>query len=171
MLEIKTADELADPGLEARWAARRSTPEAEVLREVLRAFVERPGPISVGDVLAALPDQSPVSVRDRLARLDADDLIQLDDDRVEIAYPFSARPTGFVVRLARGHERFCCCAIDALGIAPMVRQPVLVCAGCHQSGSLLELSVTPEGPGSECRDVMVWVGRRGDGDRRATDFL
>jgi hypothetical protein len=171
MIEIKTADQLADPGLEARWAARRNTPEAEVLRAVLREFVERAGPVSVGDILAALPGQAPIAVRDRLARLDADDLIQLDDDRVEVAYPFSARPSSFVARLARGHDRFCCCAIDALGIAPMVRQPVLVRAGCHQSGSVLELSVTPEGPGSECRDVMVWVGRRGDGDRRATDFL
>jgi hypothetical protein len=171
MIEIKTADELADPGLEARWAARRNTPEADVLRAVLREFVERAGPVSAGDILAALPDQSPASVQDRLARLDADDLIQLDGDRVEVAYPFSARPTGFVVRLARGHDRFCCCAIDALGIAPMVREPVLVRAGCHQSGSVLELSVTPEGPGFEARDVMVWVGQRGEGDRRATDFL
>jgi hypothetical protein len=171
VLEIKTADQLADPGLEARWAARRNTPEAEVLRAVLRAFVDRAGPVSVGNVLAALPDQSPGAVRERLARLDADDLIQLDEDRVEVAYPFSARPTGFVVRLARGHDRFCCCAIDALGIAPMVKQPVLVRAGCHQSGSRLELAVTPEGPGPECRHVMVWVGQRGEGDRRATDVL
>ena len=171
MIEIKTADQLADPGLEARWAARRNAPEGEVLRAVFREFVERAGPVSVGDILAALPDQPPITVRDRLARLDADDLIQLEGDRVEIAYPFSSRPSSFVVRLARGHDRFCCCAIDALGIAPMVRQPVLVRAGCHQSGSLLELSVTPEGPGSECRDVMVWVGQRDEGDRRATDFL
>jgi hypothetical protein len=171
MIEIKTADQLADPWLEARWAARRNAPEADVLRAVLREFVERAGPVSVGDILAALPDQSPIAVRERLVRLDVDDLIQLDDDRVEVAYPFSARPTGFLVRLARGHDRFGCCAIDALGIAPMVRQPVVLRAGCHQSGSVLELSVTPEGPGFEARDIMVWVGRRGEGDRRATDFL
>ena len=171
MIEIKTAEQLADPGLEARWAARRNTREADVLRAVLREFVERSGPVAVEDVFAALPDQSPGAVRDRLARLDADDLIQLGDDRVEVAYPFSARPSGFVVRLARGHDRFSCCAIDALGIAPMVGQPVVVRAGCHQSGSALELSVTPEGPGLEARDVMVWVGQRAEGDRRATDFL
>ena len=171
MLEIKTADQLADPGLEGRWAARRNTPEAEVLRAVLRVFVDEAGPVSVGTVLAALPDQPPGTVREALARLDADDLIQLAGDRVEVAYPFSARPTGFVVRLARGHDRFCCCAIDALGIAPMAKQPVLVRAGCHQSGSRLELPITPEGPGPECGHVMVWVGQRGEGDRRATDFL
>jgi hypothetical protein len=171
MIEIKTAEQLADPVLEARWTARRNTPEAEVLRAVLREFVDRSGPVAVEDILAALPDQSPGAVRDRLARLDADDLIQLGDDRVEVAYPFSVRPTGFVVRLVRGHDRFSCCAIDALGIAPMVGQPVIVRAGCHQSGTALELSVTPEGPGFEARDVMVWVGQWAEGDRRATDFL
>ncbi len=31
-LEIKTADELRDPDLEARWAERREGPQAEVLR-------------------------------------------------------------------------------------------------------------------------------------------
>jgi hypothetical protein len=35
-----------------------------------------------------------MSVRDRLARLDADNLIQLDDGRVEVAYPASPRAAG-----------------------------------------------------------------------------
>jgi hypothetical protein len=72
MIEIKTADQLADPGLEARRAARRSTPEAEVLRRVLREFVERPEPVSIGDILAALPHRSAEAARDSLARLDAE---------------------------------------------------------------------------------------------------
>ena len=126
MLEIKTADELVDPELEARWALRRAAREAEVLRHVLRAFVERPGPVSVDAVVAALPERPPQAVRDSLSKMDEDDLILLEDGRVQIAYPFSARPTPFVVRLARGHERFACCGIDALGIAPMARQVVEV---------------------------------------------
>ena len=80
MVEIKTADQLADPGLEARWAARRSTPDADVLRAVLREFVERSGPVSIGDILAALPDRPAIAVRDGLRRLDASDLIQLAHD-------------------------------------------------------------------------------------------
>ncbi len=171
MLEIKTADEFVDPELEARWAVRRAARQADVLRQVLQEFVERTGPISVETIIAALPDHPPQAVRDSLDKLDEDDLIQLDDGRVEIAYPFSALPTAFVVQLASGHERFACCAIDALGIAPMVGQEVQVRAGCHHCGSPLEFSVTPNGPGPEARDVMVWVGKRGEGERRITASL
>ena len=44
-LEIKTAEELTDPALEARWAARRAARETDVLRHILRIFVDRGGPI------------------------------------------------------------------------------------------------------------------------------
>ncbi len=42
-LEIRTAAELIDPELEARWTTRRAARETEVLQQILRAFVERPG--------------------------------------------------------------------------------------------------------------------------------
>jgi len=41
-LQIKTALELVDPELEARWATRRAARETEILQAILRAFVERP---------------------------------------------------------------------------------------------------------------------------------
>lgn len=171
MLEIKTADELVDPELEARWALRRAARQADVLRHVLGAFAERPGPVSVDAVVAALTDRPPQAVRDSLSKMDEDDLIQLEDGRVQIAYPFSARPSPFVMRLARGHERFACCAIDALGIAPMAGQAVRVRAGCHHCGSSLELTVTPDGPGPEAQGVMVWVGKRCEGQWRIATSL
>ncbi|MBI4240202.1 MAG: hypothetical protein HY613_00665 [Candidatus Rokubacteria bacterium] len=171
MLEIRTADELVDPELEARWALRRVARQADVLRHVLQAFVERPGPVSVDAIFAVLTDWPPQTVRDSLSKMDEDDLIQLEDDRVQIAYPFSARPTPFVVRLARGHERFACCAIDALGIAPMAGQAVQVRAGCHHCGSSLEFTVTPDGPGPQAQGVMVWVGKRCEGQQRITTSL
>jgi hypothetical protein len=49
-------------------------------------------------------------------------LIRIRDGHVDLAYPFSASPTAFVVRLPDGRERYACCATDALGIAPMVGQ-------------------------------------------------
>jgi len=53
--EIKTADELVDSALEARWAERRQTRQGEVLRFVLRAFAEHGGPVRVAEVQRAFP--------------------------------------------------------------------------------------------------------------------
>ena len=171
MLEIKTADEFVDPELEARWARRRAARETAVLQRVLHLFAERSGPIWVDEIVAGLRDHPAEAVRDSLSKLDAGDLIQLEDGRVEIAYPFSAGGTAFVVRLAAGHERFACCAIDALGIAPMLGTHVHVRSRCHHSGSPLDFSVGPDGPGPEAQDVMVWVGRRCEGEQRISASL
>jgi len=128
-LEIKTADELRDPDLEARWAERREGPQAEVLRYILGAFAERGGPIPIGDIEAALAGRTAAQVRQELATLDEKDLILLEEGEVRLAYPFSAMPTPFVVRLQDGRERFACCAIDALGIPAMLNARVVVRRG------------------------------------------
>ena len=113
----------------------------------------------------ALPTNARSTLGDDLTKLDEDDLIQLADGVVEIAYPFSARPTPFVVRLRDQRERFVCCAIDALGMASMVGDPVDVLGRCHHCGDSLSLDVHPEGPGPLADGVMVWVGRRCEGER------
>src|SRR5712691_11849383 len=38
--QIKTAAELVDPALEARWTTRRAPRETQILQAILRAFVE-----------------------------------------------------------------------------------------------------------------------------------
>jgi len=171
MLEIKTAEELVDAELEARWALRRAARQTDVLRRVLRAFVERSGPIRVEEIAVSLPDQAPATVWDSLIKLDEADLIEVRDGRVEIAYPFSAAPTPFVVRLAGSRERYACCAIDALGVAPMLGQRVHVRSRCHHCGTPLEFVVAPDGPGPEAPDVMLWVGKRWEGERRIATSL
>lgn len=166
-LDIKTADELIDSMLEARWTERRHGPRAEVLRSVLRAFVEHGGPVSLNTVAGAFPDWPAATVQSHLAALDQNDLIVLAGDTVQFAYPFSASPTPFAVTLANGQERFACCATDALGMAAMLGARVHIRSRCHQSGEPLEMDVDPTGPlGS--RDVMVWVGKRGSGERACT---
>jgi hypothetical protein len=170
-LEIRTAAELSDPELEARWTTRRAARETAVLQHVLRAFVERPGPVEVEEIVAAFADGPSEGIRQDLARLDGDDLIQIRDGLVDVAYPFSAFPTPFVVQLADGQERYACCAIDALGIAPMLAQRVRIRSRCHHCGEPLELGVDPAGSGLEAEGAMVWVGKQGDGERRASTSL
>ncbi|MBI4589947.1 MAG: hypothetical protein HY725_14025 [Candidatus Rokubacteria bacterium] len=170
-MEIKTADQLVDVDLEARWARRRASRQTDVLQRVLWAFVERGGPVGVEDVEPAFPDWSRETVREHLIGLDEDDLIVIEDGRIAIAYPFSAAPTPFVVRLAGGGERYACCAIDALGVAPMLGQRVQVRARCHHCDAPLEFAVAPDGPDAASREVMVWVGKRSEGARRVSTSL
>ena len=95
----------------------------------------------------------------------------LVDDVVSIAYPFSGPPTPFVVRLANGDERYSCCATDALGIAPMLRQRIEIRSRCHHSGDPLTLVAGPSGPESAGAGTMVWVGQRAADERRACTSL
>src|SRR6266849_5310771 len=122
-LQIKTAAELVDPELEARWTTRRAARETEILQAILRRFVERPDPIVVEEFIRAFPGQAPDETRAALTRLDEDDLIQIRDGRVDLAYPFSTTPMPFVVHLSGRGDRYVCCAIDALGVVPMLGEP------------------------------------------------
>jgi DNA-binding FadR family transcriptional regulator len=104
MLEIKTAEELITPELEAELAARRSARESPVLQHILRAFLSVGGPVPFEAVEAALPGYTRDALREQLTTLDAQDLIQAGAEGVEIAHPFSATPTPFVVRLDDGRD-------------------------------------------------------------------
>jgi hypothetical protein len=170
-LEIKTAAALIALDVEGRQAARRAARETELMRAVFRAFVEQPDPVQVEEITAAFPGRSPTMVLDDLAKLDEEDLIRIRAGRVDLAYPFSASPTPFVVDVGRGRERYACCAVDALGLAPMLGLPVEVRAPCHHCARPLPLSVQPSGPAPQAADVMVWVGRRAEDERRACDSL
>jgi hypothetical protein len=171
-LELATAAELIALDMEGRQAVRRAARETEVLRRVFRAFVEGANPVLVDDIAASFPNQAPEKVVGDLTRLDQDDLIRISDGRVDLAYPFSTSPTPFVADLGRRRgERWACCAIDALGLAPMLGQSVDIRSRCHHCGTPVELSVDPSGPGPNAANVMVWVAKRAEEDRRACDSL
>src|SRR5215471_11394098 len=101
-LLIKTADELGAGDLEERWRTRRAARESAVSRRVLQLFVDRGGLLPVEDVVASFPDVPAVSVRQVLIALDEDDLIRIQDGCIDMAYPFSALPTPWMVRLPGG---------------------------------------------------------------------
>jgi hypothetical protein len=171
-LEIKTAAELIAMDMEGRQATRRAARETDLMRVVFQAFVEQGGAVQVGDIVAAFPGRHPEAVLDRLTKLNEEDLIRIRTERIDLAYPFSASATPFAVVLGRRRgERYACCAVDALGFAPMLGQSVRIRSRCHDCGTALELSIDPAGPGADARGVMVWVGKRADDERRACDAL
>jgi len=165
LLEIKTADELIALDLDGRAGIRRAARETPLGRRVLGLFLDRGGPIPVAEIVAATDEGSPKAVRRALVALDDDDLIRIRDGLVDIAYPFSAAATPFVVRLPDGRERYACCALDALGIAPMTGQRVEIVSRCHHCAEPLAFPVTPNGPGPEAEGVMLWFGKRPEDDR------
>lgn len=171
-VELKTAAELVALDVEGRQTARRAARETDLMRTVFRAFIQRADPVHVEEIMAAFPGRRREAVCDDLARLEENDLIRIRAGRVDIAYPFSASPTPFVVDLGRGRgARYACCAIDALGLAPMLGQPVEIRSRCHHCSWPLPLSVHPSGPALEASDVMIWIGRRPEDGRRACDSL
>jgi hypothetical protein len=170
-LAIKTAEDFRAVDSLQRQASRRAARETPLVRQILRLFVDRGGPIPVEAIVAAFDDSPPAAIHDALRALDDDDLICVRAGHVDIAYPFSTRPTPFVVRLAGGRERYACCAMDALGIAPMLGQQVLIRSRCHHCGMPLEFSAAPRGPAPDAEGVMLWVGKRGDERCKVADSL
>lgn len=170
-LPLRTADELIDAHTETRRAARRSGSWAWMLRDLWRLSLEREGPIPVDEVHRLLPGRTREAVSEALDALDADDLIVVRDGQLTAAYPFSGKATAFAVILPDGRQRYACCAIDALGIAPMLGQPIEVGSPCHHCGEPLAFAVDVGGPAAGAAGIMVWVSQWGGaGGRRATSL-
>ena len=167
-MEIKTAAELMDAGVRARWDERAviDAPARRVLAAVLRHVIVTGDAPDARDVGSFVPDVAARDVDAALQRLDEADLLLLEDGHVTLAYPFAARPTEFEVVLLRdGARRWACCAIDALGIPALLDEPVRVESRCHECGDPLVIPVTPQGPaalGGSAVDpgIMVWLGER-----------
>jgi hypothetical protein len=114
----------------------------------------------------------PDAARERAAALDAADLIGLSGDRVQVAYPFTASPTAFQVILRGGRACYACCAIDALGVAPMLGTPVTVRSRCHRSAEPLVFDVGPvAGPREATPGILTWIERGQLGGERRSGFL
>jgi hypothetical protein len=187
-LEIKTADELMTWDTSARREDRRRDRQTAMMQTVYRLFLERGGPLPIPDIIAAFGDGRTYAARRALEALHEDDLLRIRDDAVDIAYPFAASPTPFTVRLRARHStatdrqvprhltamdrqvhRYACCAMDALGMAPMFGQAIAIDTRCHHCDEPLALTATPEGAGPEAREMMLWFGLRGDERNKVAD--
>ena len=170
-LVILTADELKALNPLERQAARRAARQQPLVRLILRTFLQRGGPIPIEDIVAGSPDRRAEAVHEALVGLDDDDLIRVRAGQIDVAYPFSGAPTPFRLSLSGARERYACCATDALGMAPMIGEPLAITSSCHHCGEPLKLAVTPQGVGRDAEGVMVWFGKRGDEGGKAFDSL
>jgi hypothetical protein len=136
-------------------AARLPNPERDLYRWILQSFVD-----------GRLPDRETLTVESQarglgpegaLATLAREDLVHLDDrGDIAVAYPFSGRPTRHRVRFD-GRELYAMCAIDALGIAPMLGRPIEILSSDPVDGQPIEVSLAPDGSSSWSPDQAVVV--------------
>ncbi|HEX4811537.1 MAG TPA: alkylmercury lyase family protein [Nonomuraea sp.] len=121
-----------------RAGAGRAAPVQGGLRavhqQVLRGFA-RTGAAPPMAELARAAAPYGVSAEQVLAELHAADFLRLNDcgegdgngtGQIRAAYPFSATPTPHRVQIDSGPAVFAMCAIDALGIAAMLRRDVRI---------------------------------------------
>lgn len=118
---------------------------------VLRAFAtgHRPGGGIQADVLHRLHDIDAI----RLTR----------DDQVAVAYPFSAAPTRHRVRIAGRYDVYAMCAIDALGIAPMLSEDTVIESTDITSGQQITVVSTNGRAVWDPETAVVFVGSAGRG--------
>ena len=95
-----------------------------------------------------------------LAELADRDFLCLDQaGRISAAYPFSVTPTPHQVQIAGGASVYAMCAIDALGMARMLRTSVAIRSADPATGE--EVTVTASGGGAVWHPAaaVVFVGR------------
>lgn len=104
-------------------------------------------------------------VDDVLATFAREDLVHADEsERIAVAYPFSGPPTPHRVRYD-GREVHAMCAIDALGIAPMLGVPIEVVSSDPVDGRAVHVSLAPDGRATwRPEQAVVVAGSACEGD-------
>jgi len=128
-------------------------------RWILASFT-RAGPPPV-DELCDQASELDLQIEDTLDLFATLDLVHHDPASGEIlvAYPFSARPRGHSVLIDSTRRVEAMCAIDALGIAPMLALPIEITSHDPRSGAEIWVRLDPgEGAWWEPRSAVVLAG-------------
>lgn len=124
--------------------ARLSEPERDLYFWVLRRFATSGRPS--GAETRATAERLGLEADAALATLAREDLVHRGrDGEIAVAYPFSGRPTAHRVGFPSGHEVDAMCAIDALGVAPMVGEPIEIISRDPLTGDEIAAQVQPNG--------------------------
>ena len=133
--------------------------ERALYRWILASFAGAAAPPV--DLLCDRASELDLQIEETLDLFATLDLVHHDPATGEIlvAYPFSARPRGHAVLIDSTHRVEAMCAIDALGIAPMLQQPIEISSRDPLSGSEIWVRLDPgEGAWCEPRSTVVLAG-------------
>ncbi|WTP60882.1 alkylmercury lyase family protein [Streptomyces phaeochromogenes] len=104
-----------------------------------------------------------------LAELAREDFLTLDEHgRIRAAYPFSAAATRHRVRIDGGAQVWSMCAIDALGISPMLGLDTVITSTDPVTGAPVNVTAGSGLMTWEPADAVVFVGQRPGGGPAAT---
>jgi hypothetical protein len=127
--------------------SRLSGSERALYFWILRGFAEGGRPTR--EELGREAERLGLELEPVLAALRREDLVHLGGDgEITVAYPFSGVPTAHRVRFPNGQEAFAMCAIDALGIAQMLDQPIEITSGDPLSHEPFHANLSPDGSAS-----------------------
>jgi hypothetical protein len=141
-----------------RRSARVSPAEREFYFWILRRFASDAPPAA--EAISAKATElglEPEQAREKLA---AEDLVHFDTEgEVTVAYPFSGRPRGHRVLIDGQRTVEAMCAIDALGIAPMLGLPIEITSRDPLSGGEVWVRLDPgDGVWWEPKQAVVLAG-------------
>jgi hypothetical protein len=98
-----------------------------------------------------------------LAELAVGDFLYVDQrGRISAAYPFSAAATPHAVQITGGARVYAMCAIDALGMAAMLRTSVLIRSADPSTGEPITVAVDGSNAVWQPATTVVFVGRTAD---------
>ncbi|MEJ7761777.1 MAG: alkylmercury lyase family protein [Thermomicrobiales bacterium] len=137
-------------------------PDRGLHRALMEGLLGTGATPSPNDLVAAFGIKAAELTR-RLAALQAADYLSLDPaGGVSCLYPFSPAPTPHVVVIG-DQRRYAMCAIDALGMAAMLGQPVQVEGVCGACDGVIRLMVAPQTiERATPTETVVLVRRSGD---------
>ncbi len=139
-----------------------------VHRQVLRTFATT-GTAPEPEALEPVASAAGRSAGEVLAELADEDFLTLDSTgRIRAAYPFSAVPTRHRVRIAGGAAVWSMCAIDALGIPPMLEADAVISSTDPVTEEPVTVTATAGVLHWEPAGTVVFVGRRPGGGPAAT---
>jgi len=142
---------------------RLSPPERELYVWILGRFGSSGRPS--GEAVRAEAAQLRLDFDQVREKLASEDLIHFDaEGEIAVAYPFSGRATPHRV-LMDGHAVYAMCAIDALGIAPMLTRTIQITSRDPITNQTIDVRLHADGTGTWLpKEAVVVAGRACEGE-------